>query len=49
MNVNMRTFLGLVVIVGIADWPVAQEQPSSNAARAASPSQSPHIVMTPNQ
>ena len=43
----MRGFLGLVVIASIAGWLVAQEQPSSNTARAASPSQLPHIIMTP--
>lgn len=47
MNMNMRAFLGLVVIASIAGWLIAQEQPSSNTVRAASPSQSPHIVTTP--
>jgi hypothetical protein len=31
----MRAFLGLVVIASIAGWLVAQEQLSSNTARAA--------------
>jgi hypothetical protein len=43
----MRAFLGLVVIASIAGRLVAQEQPSSNTVRAASPPQSPHIGMTP--
>ena len=44
---NMRAFLGLVAIASIAGWLVAQEQHSSNTARAASPSQLPHVVMPP--
>ena len=43
----MRSLLGLVVIAGIAGCLVAQEQASSNTPRAASPSPSPHTVMTP--
>src|SRR5260370_12205700 len=44
---NMGAFLGLVVMASIAGWLIAQEQPSSNTVHAASPSQPPHIVMSP--
>ena len=47
-SVNLReAFLSVIVIATIAGWLVAQE-PSSNTARATSPSPSaPHIITTP--
>jgi hypothetical protein len=46
-TMKMPAFLGLVFLATMACWVVAQEQPLTNTARAVSPPQSRHIVMSP--